>query len=113
MTPLGKEFRKWRIDHDLLLGDMADKLGISSSYLSQIEKGNKAIPPDFAERAARILNVDRDRTQVWKRAAVQSTSEFTVKASTARDREVAHRFATEFARLTPAQKDNIQRLLGG
>jgi transcriptional regulator with XRE-family HTH domain len=113
MTPLGKEFRKWRIDQGMLLGDMADALGISSSYLSQIEKGGKPIPPGFVDRAARHFQVDDACLEAWHRAEVLSTSDFTVSVSNDHDREIAHQFVTEFARLTPEQKAKLQRVLGG
>jgi transcriptional regulator with XRE-family HTH domain len=113
MTPLGKEFRKWRIDQGMLLGEMADALGISTSYLSQIEKGNKPIPPGFVERAIKHFKVDPATADEWLRAEIFSKSEFTVKVANERDREVAHQFVTEFARLTPEQKAEIQRVLGG
>lgn len=111
MTPLGKEFRKWRIDHDMLLGDMADKLGVSASYLSQIEKGNKPIPPGFTDRAVRLLKVDAATKAAWIRAEILSTQEFTIKGPDLRDRETVHQLV-EFARLTPEKKDAIRRALG-
>jgi transcriptional regulator with XRE-family HTH domain len=113
MTPLGKEFRKWRIDAGMLLGDMADALGISASYLSQIEKGSKPIPPEFVGKAIRKFNVGHDCAAAWHRAEVLSTSEFKLNVPNERDREIAHQFVTEFARLTPEQKAKLQRVLGG
>ncbi|NJM49720.1 MAG: helix-turn-helix transcriptional regulator [Sphingomonadales bacterium] len=39
MTPFGKELRRIRLDLEILAGEMAKSLGVSSSYLSQIEFG--------------------------------------------------------------------------
>jgi transcriptional regulator with XRE-family HTH domain len=113
MTPLGKELRKWRIDQGMLLGDMAEKLGMSSSYLSQIETGGKTIPVDFVDRAIRLFRLDQEQAATWRRAEIQSKSEFTVKVANERDREIAHQFVTEFARLTPEQKAAMQRIMRG
>lgn len=113
MKPLGKEFRKWRIDQGMLLGDMADRLGISSSYLSQIEKGGKPIPPGFVEKAIAVFGVDAAIAEAWREAKILSTSAFTVNVADDRDRQIAHQFVTEFARLTPEQKAKLQRVLGG
>lgn len=51
-TDFGKFCRKLRIDHEERLKDMADKLGVTSSYLSAIEKGSRRIPSDWAEQLA-------------------------------------------------------------
>ncbi|HBC3592459.1 TPA: helix-turn-helix domain-containing protein [Vibrio parahaemolyticus] len=44
VTPLGKFLRALRIEHDVILRDMAKSLGYSSSLLSGIELGTKSIP---------------------------------------------------------------------
>lgn len=113
MTPLGKELRKWRIEREMLLGEMAERLRMSSSYLSQIEKGGKPIPAGFVDRAASILGLDAAQTIELKRAGIRSTQEFSLTVEDQADREVAHQFVTEFARLSPDKKDAIRRMLGG
>lgn len=47
LTNFGKVIRKLRIDKNMLLGNMATKLNISSAYLSAIELGNRDIPSDL------------------------------------------------------------------
>ena len=51
-TELGKMLRKLRIDREETLGDMAERLGCTSSYLSAIEKLNYR---KGAEAAVRII----------------------------------------------------------
>ena len=46
-TPIGKYLRKYRIDAGLNLKEMAEKIGISSAYLSSIEIGKKRCSDDF------------------------------------------------------------------
>ena len=41
LTSLGKFLRKIRIDNDEYLKDMADKLGVTVSFLSAVENGKK------------------------------------------------------------------------
>lgn len=43
LTPLGRAARKWRIDRDMRLCDMAGDLGVSVAYLSAVETGRKRI----------------------------------------------------------------------
>jgi transcriptional regulator with XRE-family HTH domain len=51
-TDFGKFCRKLRIDNNELMKDMANKLGVTTSYLSAIEKGKRNIPTDWAEQIA-------------------------------------------------------------
>jgi transcriptional regulator with XRE-family HTH domain len=50
LTKFGKTIRRLRIEYGLLLGSMAKKLDISSSYLSSIEMGKREIPQGFFEK---------------------------------------------------------------
>lgn len=52
-TAFGKFCRKLRIDNDEIMKDMAEKLGVTASYLSAIEKGKRTIPTDWAEQIAK------------------------------------------------------------
>ena len=113
LTPLGKEFRKWRIDQGLLLSDMAKGLAVSSSYLSLIENGGKPIPIDFVDRAIKAFKVDTRIAAIWRRAEILSKSEFRITVQNDQDREIAHRFVTEFARLSSEQKEQLRQILEG
>ena len=110
MTPFGKAVRKERIERHMLLGEMADRLGITSSYLSQIESGKRVIPEGLPSRVAAMLDLDGVETANLNRLAIQSTGEFRIQAQTPRDRELANTFATELARLTPEQKTELERV---
>ena len=41
LTAVGKALRKFRIDRDLTLREMAEKIGVTSSLLSSVETGRK------------------------------------------------------------------------
>lgn len=43
-TEFGKYVKKLRVDRDELLGDMSEKLGVTSSFLSAVELGKKDVP---------------------------------------------------------------------
>lgn len=45
----GKFCRKLRIDEDELLYDMAERLGVSSAFLSKVENGKKKPPKEWRE----------------------------------------------------------------
>lgn len=116
MTPFGKALRKLRIDRELLLGDMAERLGISASYLSQIETGKKPIPDTFVERLRHRIHLSPEELENIRHQAVVSTNEFKIHLSAGADhsdRVLADAFATEFARLSPDAKDRIARVING
>lgn len=116
MTPFGKAVRHLRIEHEMLLGSMADALSVSSSYLSQIESGKKPIPPGFADRVASLLHLDMISAAELRREAALSMAEFKIQVAEnapASDRILAGELAHEFARLTPEAKEGIAKLLRG
>lgn len=57
ITDFGKELRKLRIDRGDILKTMAEKLGMTSSYLSAIECGKRNIPEDLIDRLTEIYEL--------------------------------------------------------
>lgn len=54
---MNEAIRLIRIYHDLKQGDMAKKLSISASYLSEIEKGKKTFPFKLLEKYKEIFEI--------------------------------------------------------
>ncbi|WP_028969943.1 helix-turn-helix domain-containing protein [Sphingomonas sp. URHD0057] len=116
MTPFGKALRKLRIDRELLLGDMAERLKISPSYLSQIETGKKPIPDGFVDKLRAALRLTDVELVDVRHHAVISTSEFKIQLgdrANANDKVLADALATEFARLSPDAKERIAKVING
>lgn len=116
MTPFGKAVRHLRIEHEMMLGDMADALDMSPSYLSQIETGKKPIPTDMVGRIAAMFHLSASDASALHQEAAKSMTDFKIKLSAnapARDRIIANELAVEFARLTPEEKERIQRIVRG
>jgi len=116
LTPFGKAVRHLRIERQMMLGDMADALGVSPSYLSQIETGKKPIPPGMVDRTVVLFNLQGDEVTSLRHEAAKSTTEFKISLDAdapARDRIIANELAMEFARLNPDAKDRIQKIVRG
>ena len=116
MTPFGKAVRHLRIEHEKLLGEMADALDMSPSYLSQIETGKKPIPVKLPEQIGAYLRLESAAVASLREAAALSQSEFRINVGTnaqASDRLLANDLAMEFARLTPEAKAEIERIVKG
>lgn len=63
-TPL----RAWRLYRKLTLVSLAERTGISRSYISQIENGNKTGTLDIYRRLAVVLDVEPDDLSIeWNR----------------------------------------------
>jgi transcriptional regulator with XRE-family HTH domain len=58
LTEFGKFTRKLRVDNDELLKYMADKLGVSSSYLSSVETGKRKTPVEWVDKISQLYNLD-------------------------------------------------------
>jgi transcriptional regulator with XRE-family HTH domain len=54
---LGSALRCIRVFHDLNQGEAAEKLGISRSYLSEIEGGSKEPTLQLVQRYAELFNI--------------------------------------------------------
>jgi transcriptional regulator with XRE-family HTH domain len=54
---LHEALRLIRVYHDMKLSDVAVKLGISKSYLSEIEHGRKKPTLDIVEKYSKIFNI--------------------------------------------------------
>lgn len=114
MNPFGKEARKLRIDHDLLLKDVADRLEVSPAFLSAVEAGRKAIPPGFVNRVAEAMGLNSEERMRLQVAADRSAREqkitFGSQTSTVA-RETASMLARNFDSLTEEDFKKIRAVL--
>lgn len=99
----------------MLQGELARKLKISVPYLSQLERGRRAIPDDFEEKVARVLEFSNEQKNELHRAAALSRQSFEIAADDIHedDRELAHDLTMSFARLSPEGKDELRRIIKG
>ena len=78
LTEFGKALRKIRIDRQQLLSDMADKLGVSSAYLSAVETGKRRIPQDWVSKIASIYSLSCEEQADLQSAADNSVFDVTI-----------------------------------
>ncbi len=114
LTPFGKEIRKIRIDNDMKLSEMAEKIDVTPTFLTAVETGRKSVPRNFPERVVRALGGDQAMMDVLTSAAELSRNVYKVvtgRGSNDRDREVAALFARQFPDMPDAKKDQILKIL--
>jgi len=95
LTAFGRFVRKIRIDTGCLLKDMADSLGVTSSYLSAVEMGKRKIPADWAEKISGIFQLDNESISELNVAVRESQQELQINLSNAskQQRDLAFAFA--------------------
>jgi Zn-dependent peptidase ImmA (M78 family)/transcriptional regulator with XRE-family HTH domain len=93
LTPFGKALRKLRIEKELRLYDLAEKLGKSTALISAIETGRKSIPDGFILALSRALELGAAETKSLRSAAEQTRKEVRVDHLRAEQRELVSAFA--------------------
>ncbi len=113
VTELGKTLRKLRIDKAETLGDMAEKLGITSSYLSAIEKGKRPAPNGFADKICDLYGLGSSFRSELASAADKTLQAVKLSLDGTSDpkREAALCFARSFDDLDDDTAESVLKLL--
>ena len=114
MTPFGERVRQLRRERGRMLKDMAAHLGVSSAYLSALERGERGKPTwtliqgvihyfniiwDEADELARLADLSDPRVKI-------DTSDASAAATL-----LANRLAREIGQLTDEEIDRILQVL--
>lgn len=101
------------MDRGELLKDMAEKLGVTSSYLSAVEVGKRKVPDSWIDRIASIYALSVGEINQLREAAAQSATQVKINLENAssRERDLAYAFAREFKDLSEDQHKAILRVL--
>lgn len=109
ITPFGIATRKLRLDKGLRLLDLAQRLSLSSSFVSAVETGKKPIPPDYVASVSRALSLSEDEAQELQRAADRSKSAVDVDGLHGAQRELVAAFARKVDELPPDVLELIKK----
>ena len=98
ITALGKYLRDLRIQHGEILKTMAEKLGVTSAFLSAVENGKKKMPDSWKAKLAYLYGLDKKQKDALEVAALESndTVELRIKDVPEQNRTLAVLFAREF-----------------
>jgi len=78
-TKYGIELRKMRVERGETLRDMANKVGLSISYLSSIENGLRNIPSDLTNKIVEIYSLNKEEVLKLQNAEKISVKEVSIK----------------------------------
>lgn len=98
LTNFGKALRKIRIEHEVTLGDLGELLSCSASFISALETGKKAVPPNFLNDIAAKLRLTMDEQIQLTQAAALQVKEVSLGLNNRSDKakELAVAFARRF-----------------
>ena len=115
ITSLGRFLRKLRIDQGEILKDMADKLGVSVSFLSAVENGKKRMPSTWNTKLCELYQLIPEQTQAFTTAIAETEEslEMDFYGVAAGKRELAVSFARKFSDFDEGQIEAIKRILQG
>lgn len=113
VTEFGKICRKLRIDANELLGDMAEKLGVSASFLSAVENGKKPVPDEWVDLITMIYSLELEEKNKLKEAALDTVKMIKIQASEMSngDKDLVLSFARGLSKLDNDSKEKILKLL--
>ena len=114
LTPFGKKVRKLRIDVGVTLKSMADAMGVTSSYLSAIETGKRAVTDSVLKSITHyFVNEGVHAENELAKAArdSQQSVEINLSGKNQSAREVAMAFARNFDELNEDEFRRLRELL--
>lgn len=114
LTNFGKFARKLRIDNAELLKDMAEKLGVTTSYLSAVEVGKRNVPTKWKNQIVNIYNLDKNKKQELEESIFNSQKVIKLNLENLRkdsDKELMLAFARKFEDLDDDSKKDIINIL--
>ena len=113
LTAFGKFCRKIRIDHGEIMKDMAEKLGVTSAFLSAVETGKRNAPETWLESLVELYKLTEEQFRELREAFGTSKSDvkFDLRGKSDEDRKVVMAFAREFTSLNEEEKQKILNML--
>jgi len=110
LTEFGKFCRKLRIDRGELLKHMADKLEVSSAYLSSVEIGRRNIPKQWPDLIADIYSLNDCQRKSLKKASEDSKMKINMDLTkfSSGDKNLVLSFARKFDSLDADAKEKIR-----
>lgn len=113
ITPFGKKLRIFRIERGEVLYDMAQKLNLSSSYISSIETGRRKVTEDFIKKLCEAYDLEDDELTSFRGAAEQSAVSVSLEFNNVSNeqKKLALSFAKKFDKLDSDTIKKINKLM--
>lgn len=112
-TEFGKAVQQLRQLAGLTLFEVAEKMGMSTAFLSAVENGRKRVPDDFVEKLGRAVPSAKVQSNVLESLANQARKQVVLPLPSAnrQDADLATVLARKFNNLSDEQKARIRAIL--
>ena len=102
-TKFGLENRELRRAKNLKLRQVAEYLGVTPSFLTNVEVGRKPVPEDWIGRLAELYRLDDLQKGLLRRAALTSQKRFVIEVNNEKEAELLAAFVENQEKLEPQQ----------
>lgn len=113
LTPFGERVRVYRLELSMRLKNMAEALGVSSSYLSGVETGRKELTDKFVGRVVKYFESCGIVAEDLYEMADRSRKEIKIKTDglDEESRDLVAAFARRFSQLPSDKKREMKQML--
>ena len=115
MTTLSRILKMIRLENGEVLRDMAEKLGVTASYLSAVEKGRRDMPKEWIQKIRKLYDVDEKTLERIKVAAeeLKKSLKLDLQGASEAQRGAALVFARAFKSMDDKTAEGIRNILNG
>lgn len=112
LTSFGKKLRTIRIEHDEILKDMAQKLGVTVAYLSAVENGKRDVPDNWIDIIATEYQLSENEKEILQYAAYENKDSLKIGLNDIdiEEKKLALAFARSFKNLTAEDKAKLNEI---
>lgn len=103
VMPIGLKIKKIRIDLDLSVETLSSQVGVSRSYLTLIENGERRLPKKLVGKLASALKIPKETVYEWYLEQELNEVGITGKKS--------HELIQEVLKMTPKEKESLLGVL--
>jgi len=113
MNKLGIFLKKLRVEHDEVLFDMAQRLGVSSAFLSAVENGRKSPPLPWSDVIADKYKLESAQKQELTKAISDSINQIRMSLGNVspEKKDCALAFARNFDSFSDTDISDLMALL--
>lgn len=112
-TSIGDFLRKLRLTKEQKLKDMAERLGVTSAFLSAVENGKKSMPDSWFRKIKDKYELTDEQYEQMKQCALESQNSISLnmKNVSSLNRELAVSFARQFDEIDEETSQQILNVL--
>lgn len=112
LTLFGKVIRRIRVDHDMCILDMAEKLGVTCAYASNIEFGRLRLNRDYLENIIQNAEFSDAENEELRRAALSMDDyEPIFKKQKKDNKQLIEELTKNINKLSPDDLEQIKKIL--